>query len=68
MKLSCFLGRSKYYMYAFAPEKARGLVYGDGSDAGRLSFCEFIFNDGIAKSLYFIRLLRSVIPANAGIQ
>ncbi len=31
-------------MYAFAPEKARCLVYGDCRDAGRLSFCESIMN------------------------
>jgi hypothetical protein len=31
-------------MYDFAPVKARCLVYGDCSDAIRLTFCEFIIN------------------------
>jgi hypothetical protein len=37
-------------MYDCAPEKARFLVYGDCRDAIRLSFCEFIIDDGVAKS------------------
>jgi hypothetical protein len=36
---------------AFSFVKARCLVYDDCSDAIRLSFCEFIIIEGLAKSL-----------------
>ncbi len=45
-------------MYAFAPVKARCLVYGDGGDAGRLSFCESGIDDVVAERISFYRLFR----------
>ncbi len=45
--LSCFSERLKYYMYGFEPVKSRCIVYGNRSDAIRLSFCVFIKDAGV---------------------